>query len=90
MPQPFLGLGMAYNASGEFAEAIKSLKEYVKLEPGDPAGYYQLALAYSRTGNKQEAMRQMALQREAQKNWNGGPAFNSGNPSSKDDLLQPH
>ena len=83
LAQPYLGLGIALNGKGKFVEAIESLKKYVALEPADPAGYYQLAIAYARTGNKQEAERQRALQLEAQKKWNPGPG-------STTDLLQPH
>jgi len=83
LAQPYLGLGIALNGAGKFVEAIETLKKYVALEPGDPAGYYQLAIAYARTGNKQEAERQRALQLEAEKKWNPGPG-------STTDLLQPH
>jgi predicted Zn-dependent protease len=83
LAQPYLGLGIALNGEGKFVDAIESLKKYVALEPADPAGYYQLAIAYARTGNKQEAERQRALQLEAQKKWNPGPG-------STTDLLQPH
>jgi predicted Zn-dependent protease len=83
LAQSYLGLGIALNAAGRFADAIESLKTYVKFDPADPAGYYQLAIAYARTGNKQEAERQRALQLAAEKNWKAGPA-------STTDLLQPH
>jgi len=64
----YLGLGMALNAAGKYAEAIAPLKKYTEMDPSDPAGYYQLATAYARTGNKQEADRLLALQREMEKN----------------------
>jgi len=83
LAQPYLGLGIALNAAQKFPEAIASLKKYVQLEPADPAGYYQLAIAYARTGNKQEAQRQRDLQLEAEKKWNQSPG-------STTDLLQPH
>jgi hypothetical protein len=45
------------------------------MQPGDPAGHYQLATAYARTGRKQEADREMALQRDgAAKNPQGAQA----------------
>jgi len=62
--ESFLGLGVALNAAGKHAQAIAPLETYVKAEPNDPAGHYQLAIAYARTGRKKEADRQMALQRE--------------------------
>jgi len=83
LAQPYLGLGIALNGAGKFADAIESLKKYVDLDPADPAGYYQLAIAYARSGNKQEAERQRSLQMEAEKKWKSGPATTT-------DLLQPH
>ncbi|MBO0912175.1 MAG: tetratricopeptide repeat protein [Acidobacteria bacterium] len=63
--EAYLALGMSLNSGGKFSDAIAPLEEYVKMEPQDPAGHYQLATAYSRTGRKPEAERQMALEREA-------------------------
>lgn len=60
-----LALGMSLAASGKFTLAISPLEIYVKMQPEDPAGHYQLALAYSRTGNKEGATREMALQAQA-------------------------
>jgi predicted Zn-dependent protease len=62
--ESFLGLGVALNAAGKYAQAIAPLETYVKSVPDDPAGHYQLAIAYARTGRKQDADKQMALQRE--------------------------
>lgn len=62
--EAYLALGMSLNAAGKFADSIAPLKIYVKMQPGDPAGHYQLATAYARTGHKPEAEREMALQRE--------------------------
>jgi tetratricopeptide (TPR) repeat protein len=61
----YRGLGMSLNSSGKFADAVAPLEQYVKLEPKDPAGHYQLAIAYARSGHKEEAEREMELQREA-------------------------
>lgn len=61
-----LGLGIALNAAGRYAEAIPPLEKYVQSVPDDPGGHYQLAIAYARTGKKQEAQRQLALQRAIQ------------------------
>jgi len=63
--EAYLALGMSLNSAGKFAEAVKPLQSYVKMQPGDPAGHYQLATAYARTGRKQEAAREMTLQQEA-------------------------
>ncbi len=63
--EAYLALGMSLNASGKFADAVKPLESYVKMQPVDPAGHYQLAMSYARTGNKEGAARQLALQAKA-------------------------
>ena len=63
--EAYLALGMSLNSAGKFSDAIPPLRSYVKLQPSDPAGHYQLATAYARTGQKAEADREMVLQREA-------------------------
>ena len=63
--EAYLALGMSFNSAGKFPQAITPLETYVKLQPGDPAGHYQLATAYARTGRKQDAEREMKLQQEA-------------------------
>lgn len=63
--EAYLALGMSLNSAGKFKDAVPPLETYVKREPGDPAGHYQLATAYSRIGQKQQAAREMNLQREA-------------------------
>jgi tetratricopeptide (TPR) repeat protein len=62
--EAFRGLGMAYNSAEKHEQAIAPLEQYVKMQPRDPAGHYQLAIAYARTGRKDAAAREMALQRE--------------------------
>jgi len=63
--EAYLALGMSLNSAGKFSEAVTPLEKYVKSQPGDPAGHYQLATAYARIGRKPEAQREMTLQREA-------------------------
>lgn len=63
--EAYLALGMSFNAAGKFSEAVQPLQNYVRMQPADPAGHYQLATAYARTGRKQEADHEMALQRDA-------------------------
>jgi tetratricopeptide (TPR) repeat protein len=63
--EAYLALGMSLNSAGKFSQALAPLEKYVKSQPGDPAGHYQLATAYARTGRKPEAEREMTLQREA-------------------------
>jgi predicted Zn-dependent protease len=59
----FLALGLSFNSAGKFPDAVAPLERYIKMQPSDPAGHYQLAIAYARTGNKDGAAREMALQR---------------------------
>src|SRR5439155_8934671 len=63
--EAYLALGMSLNSAGKFSDAIAPLRSYVKLQPADPAGHYQLATAYARTEQKADADREMALQRDA-------------------------
>lgn len=63
--EAYLALGMSLAAEGKYSEAVAPLEKYVKLQPEDPAGHYQLAIAYARTGNKNGAAREAALQRKA-------------------------
>ena len=63
--EAYLARGMSLAGAGKFSEALAPLEKYVKMQPEDPAGHYQLAIAYSRTGNKEAAQREMELQRKA-------------------------
>ena len=62
--EAYLALGISLTSSAKFAEAVAPLETYVKMQPADPLGHYQLALAYGRTGNREGAVREMALQKE--------------------------
>ena len=84
LAEAYLGLGMALNAAGKYSEAIAPLKKYTAMDPTDPAGYYQLATAYARTGNKPEADRLLALQRRLEKD---KPRIVTPPPQ---DIAQPH
>jgi len=66
--EAYLALGMSLNASGKFAAATKPLQSYVAMQPADPAGHYQLAMSYARTGNKEGSAQQLALQTKAASN----------------------
>jgi tetratricopeptide (TPR) repeat protein len=68
LSEAYLGLGIALNAAGKHTDAIPPLKKYTEMEPSDPGGFYQLAIAYARVGNKQEADRLMAVQADLEKN----------------------
>jgi tetratricopeptide (TPR) repeat protein len=70
----YLGLGMAFLSQKQYADAVSPLEQAVKLEPENPAGHYNLATAYARTGRKDAAEREFALQQQTaqQANPQGG------------------
>jgi tetratricopeptide (TPR) repeat protein len=77
----WLSLGMAFTAEGKPVEAIPALETYVKLQPGNPAGHYQLAMAYSRAGRKEDAKREAAQQRELAEKIESQKAANAPKPT---------
>jgi tetratricopeptide (TPR) repeat protein len=72
----YLGLGMSLLGEKKYAEAVAPLEKAVKLQPGNPAGHYSLATAYSRTGRKEDADREFALQQQATDHAGGQGAQN--------------
>ena len=81
----FLGLGSSFVAEKKFSEAIPPLETATKLEPTNPTAHYNLAMAYSRVGRKQDADREFALHQEMQKQAADAThgAENQGTPSQK-------
>jgi tetratricopeptide (TPR) repeat protein len=77
----FLSLGISFVAQGKPVEAIPPLETYVKLQPGNPAGHYQLAMAYSRAGRKEDAKREAAQQRETAEKIESQKAANAPKPT---------
>jgi len=71
----FLGLGAALISTKKFSEAISPLETAVKLEPQNPGAHYNLAIALSRAGRKQEAEREFAVHRQMTQK--GGPGQES-------------
>jgi tetratricopeptide (TPR) repeat protein len=69
----YLGLGMTLLAEKKYPEAVAPLEKAVKLQPANPAGHYSLATAYARTGRKDDAEREFALQQKT-----SGPAGAQG------------
>ena len=61
----YVGLGMSLVAEKKYQEAIAPLEAAVKLQPGNPVAHYGLGTAYARTGRKEDAERQFALQQQA-------------------------
>jgi Flp pilus assembly protein TadD len=76
----YLGLGMSLLAQKNYADAVSPLEAAVKLQPGNPAAHYSLATAYARTGRKDAAAREFALQQQTAARM-GGP--NSQNPQEQ-------
>jgi tetratricopeptide (TPR) repeat protein len=54
----FVGLGACLVSVKRFTDAVPPLETAVSLEPRNPAAHYQLAVAYSRSGRKQDADRE--------------------------------
>ena len=70
----YLGLGLSLLTEKKYEPAIAPLKAAVRLEPGNPAGHYALATAYARTGHREDAEREFALQQQAaQETGQGSP-----------------
>ena len=74
----FVGWGGSLVSVKKFSDAIPPLETAVKLESGNPAAHYMLAVAYARTGRKQEGDREFAIQKElTQKGAAGEPPSDS-------------
>ncbi|HVI10390.1 MAG TPA: tetratricopeptide repeat protein [Candidatus Binatia bacterium] len=71
----FVGWGGALIEQKKFSEAAAPLETAVKLQAGNPAAHYLLAIAYARTGHKDSADREFAIQRQlTQKGAAGEPS----------------
>jgi tetratricopeptide (TPR) repeat protein len=64
----FLGLGSSLLSEKKFPDAITPLETAVKLEPANPAAHYSLAVAYSRSGRKEEGDKEFAIHRQMMQN----------------------
>jgi tetratricopeptide (TPR) repeat protein len=64
-PDAHIGWGRSLISDRKFDEAVKPLEQAVKLQPENPAAHYHLAVAYSRTGRKEEAEKESAAFRQA-------------------------
>jgi len=60
----FVGWGGSLVSQKKFADAVLPLESAVKLEPQNPAAHYLLAIAYARSGRKEDGDRQFAIQRQ--------------------------
>jgi tetratricopeptide (TPR) repeat protein len=63
--EAYLAMGISLTSARKFAEAVPPLETYVRMQPEDPSGHYQLAIAYQRTGNKEGAAREITLRDQA-------------------------
>jgi len=60
----FFGLGRSLISADRSAEAIAPLESFVKMQPQEPAGHFQLATAYNHAGRKADAEKEFALYRQ--------------------------
>lgn len=60
----YAGLGAALISTKKFSDAVAPLEMAVKLEPENPAAHYNLAIAYTRTGRKEEGEHEFAIHRQ--------------------------
>jgi tetratricopeptide (TPR) repeat protein len=60
----FVGWGGSLVSVKRFPDAIAPLETAVKLQPGNPAAHYLLAIAYARTGRKDDGDREFAIQKQ--------------------------
>src|SRR6266568_7207329 len=60
----FLGWGAALVSTKKFSEAVAPLEAAVKLEQQNPSAHYNLAIAYTRTGRKEEGEREFGIHRD--------------------------
>ncbi|MGH9512493.1 MAG: tetratricopeptide repeat protein [Terriglobales bacterium] len=73
----FIGLGTSLVSEKRFAEAVEPLETAVRLAPDDPMAHYNLAVALSRVGRKEDADREFAIHRKMQEaNPPAAPATN--------------
>jgi tetratricopeptide (TPR) repeat protein len=77
----FVGWGGSLVSSKEFSDAIAPLETGIKLQPGNPAAHYMLAIAYARSGRKQDGDREFAIHRRlTQKGAAGEPPESQPSP----------
>jgi tetratricopeptide (TPR) repeat protein len=60
----YLGWGLCLVTLRRYEEAIPPLEMAVRLQEGNPGAHYNLAVALSRTGKKEEADKEFAIHRQ--------------------------
>jgi tetratricopeptide (TPR) repeat protein len=64
----FMGWGFCLVTLKQYADAIPPLQSAARLEAGNPSAHYNLAVAYSRTGKREEAEKEFAIHRQLTQN----------------------
>jgi len=64
----FMGWGFCLVTLKRYQEAIPPLQSAVRLQQGNPSAHYNLAVALSRTGQKEEADKEFAIHRRLTQN----------------------
>jgi len=78
----YVGWGGALVSLKKYSEAIPPLRTAIKLQSGNPAAHYLLAIAYSRTGRKAEGDREFSVQQKlTQKGAAGEPTESQQSPN---------
>src|ERR1700675_4974332 len=72
--EAYLGWGACLVALKRYEEAIPPLEVAVRMQQGNPAAHYNLGVALSRTGKKEEAEKEFAIQRQLTQNSAPGEA----------------
>src|SRR3984893_16150622 len=72
--EAYLGWGACLVALKHYEEARAPLEAAVRMQQGNPAAHYNLAVALSRTGKKEEAEQEFAIQRQLTQNSPPGEA----------------
>jgi tetratricopeptide (TPR) repeat protein len=80
----YLGLGASLLQLKRFPEAVSPLETAVKLEPRNPDAHYNLAMAYSRVGRKQDAEKEFAVHRRMTQGGESGPGTMPGSASGSE------
>jgi Flp pilus assembly protein TadD len=60
----YMSLGFCLVSVKRYDEAIPPLEVAVRIQQGNPSAHYNLAVALSRTGKKEEAEKEFAIQRQ--------------------------
>lgn len=64
----YMSLGFCLVTVKRYEEAIPPLEVAVRMQQGNPSAHYNLAVALSRTGKKEEAEKEFAIQRQLTQN----------------------